>query len=77
MKLSCNAPISIGDFRTVPHTTTATLQAYLGQCTAHVRFRGQSRHDLVRESAFAVAIGSKADMVLAPLKARRHDWWLN
>jgi len=31
-------------------------------CTAHVRFRRESRHDLLRMSAFAVAIGGKADM---------------
>jgi hypothetical protein len=29
-------------------------------CAAHVRFWWQSRHDFSRESAFAVAIGSKA-----------------
>jgi hypothetical protein len=31
-------------------------------CIAHVRFRGESGHDRLRESAFAVAIGGKADM---------------
>src|SRR5512143_1148386 len=36
-------------------------------CSAHVRFRGQSRHDLLRESAFAVAIGGKADIPKDPL----------
>ena len=30
--------------------------------SAHVCFRGQSRHDRLRESAFAVAIGGKADI---------------
>src|SRR6185369_17993014 len=37
-------------------------KADISSCTAHVRFRGQSGHDLVRKSAFAVAIGDKADM---------------
>src|SRR6185369_1633134 len=37
-------------------------KADTSQCTAHVRFRGQSRHDFVRKSAFAVAIGGKADI---------------
>jgi hypothetical protein len=36
--------------------------ADVGYCTAHVRFQGQSGHDPSGESAFAVAIGSKADM---------------
>jgi hypothetical protein len=36
--------------------------ADIRRCAAHVRFRGQSRHDLVWMSAFAVAIGGKADM---------------
>ena len=31
-------------------------------CAAHVRSRGQSRHHRLRTSAFAVAIGGKADM---------------
>src|SRR5262245_38903586 len=34
----------------------------MGYCTAHVRFRKQSGHGLSRKSAFAVAIGGKADM---------------
>ena len=37
-------------------------KADIASCTAHVRFRGKSRHDRLRESAFAVAIGGKADM---------------
>ena len=37
-------------------------KADMAECTAHVRFQGQSRHDLLRMSAFAVAIGGKADM---------------
>ena len=37
-------------------------KADIAYCTAHVRFRGKSRHDRLRESAFAVAIGGKADM---------------
>jgi hypothetical protein len=37
-------------------------KADMAACSAHVRFRGQSGHDLVRKSAFAVAIGGKADM---------------
>jgi hypothetical protein len=37
-------------------------KADISQCTAHVRFRGQSRHDLGGKSAFAVAIGGKADI---------------
>jgi hypothetical protein len=39
--------------------------ADIGYCTAHVRFWGQSRHGRLRESAFAVAIGCKADMLFA------------
>jgi len=41
-------------------------------CTAHVRFWGNSGHDCLRESAFAVAIGGKADIEpdsLVPLQA--------
>src|SRR5262245_37356265 len=38
--------------------------ADISLCAAHVRFQGQSRHDLLRVSAFAVAIGCKADMGL-------------
>jgi len=34
----------------------------MGYCTAHVRFRGQSRHDGLLKSAFAVAIRGKADI---------------
>jgi hypothetical protein len=30
--------------------------------TSNVRFRGESGHDRLRESAFAVAIGGKADV---------------
>src|SRR5262245_21248610 len=37
-------------------------KADIGYCAAHVRFRRESRHDLLRMSAFAVAIGGKADM---------------
>src|SRR5262245_17013987 len=37
-------------------------KADIPSCTAPVRFRGQSRHELLRMSAFAVAIGGKADM---------------
>jgi hypothetical protein len=37
--------------------------ADIASCAAHVRFRGQSGHDLVRMSAFVVAIGGKADIV--------------
>src|SRR5262249_40749895 len=37
-------------------------KADIPRCTAHVRFRGQSGHDRLRMSAFAVAIGGKADM---------------
>jgi hypothetical protein len=37
-------------------------KADIPSCTAHVRFWGKSGHDLVRKSAFAVAIGGKADM---------------
>ena len=36
--------------------------ADIASCAAHVRFRGQSGHDRLRKSAFAVAIGRKADM---------------
>jgi hypothetical protein len=34
----------------------------MSRCTAHVRFRGQSGHEFCGMSAFAVAIGGKADM---------------
>ena len=34
----------------------------MGWCGAYVRFRRQSRHDRLRMSAFAVAIGGKTDM---------------
>jgi hypothetical protein len=37
-------------------------KADISSCTAHVRFWGQSGHDLVRKSAFAVVVGGKADM---------------
>jgi len=37
-------------------------KADIDQCIAHVRFRGQSRHDPLRKSAFAVAIRCKADI---------------
>ena len=37
-------------------------KADIGHCTAQVRFRGQSRHGRLREFAFAVAIGGKADV---------------
>jgi len=33
-----------------------------GQCTARVRFWGQSGHDPLRMSAFTVALGCKADI---------------
>ena len=36
--------------------------ADMASCTAHVRFRGQSRHALLRNFASAVAIGCKANM---------------
>src|SRR5262245_50464063 len=36
--------------------------ADIASCTAHVRFRMQSGRDRLRMSAFAVAIGGKADM---------------
>jgi hypothetical protein len=39
-------------------------KADIASCTAHVRFRGQSRHDVWQKSAFSVAIGGKADMGL-------------
>ena len=39
--------------------------ADIASCAAHVCFQGQSRHDLLRESAFAVAIGVKADIAFA------------
>jgi hypothetical protein len=35
-------------------------------CAAHVRFQGQSGHDLLRESAFPVAIGVKRTWAVAP-----------
>jgi len=34
----------------------------LAQCTAHVRLWGRSRHGFLREVAFLVAIGGKADI---------------
>ena len=37
-------------------------KADMDYCTAHVRFRGQSRHDHCHMSAFVVAIGCKADI---------------
>ena len=37
-------------------------KADIPSCTAHVRFRGESGHDRLRKSAFAVVIGGKADM---------------
>jgi len=39
--------------------------ADIGVCGAHVCFRRESRHDLLRMSAFAVANGGKADMTFA------------
>jgi hypothetical protein len=45
-----------------PLQDNLSVAADIGQCGAHVRFRGQSGHDRLRESAFAVAIGAKADM---------------
>jgi hypothetical protein len=45
-------------------------KADIPSCTAHVRLWGQSRHDLLRESAFAVAIGSKADMPFCTARVR-------
>jgi hypothetical protein len=39
-------------------------------CTAHVRFRGQSRHAIRGVSAFAVAIGGKADIVYCAAHVR-------
>ena len=36
--------------------------ADIDECAAHVRFWGQSRHAFLREVAFAVAIGGRADM---------------
>jgi hypothetical protein len=44
--------------------------ADIASCTAHVRFRGTSRHDHLRMSAFAVAIGGKADMALCTAHVR-------
>jgi hypothetical protein len=37
-------------------------EADIASCAAHVRFQGQSGHDHWHMSAFAVAIGGKADM---------------
>src|SRR4030095_5251692 len=45
----------VGDVRYWP-------KADICSCTAHVRFRGSSGHELLRESAFAVANGGKADI---------------
>src|SRR5262249_57962561 len=40
-------------------------KADIRSCTAHVRFWGQSGHDRLRMSAFAVAIGGEADIAFA------------
>ena len=45
-------------------------KADIRSCTAHVRFWGQSGHDRLRMSAFAVAIGCKADMALCTAYVR-------
>jgi hypothetical protein len=45
-------------------------KADMAECTAHVRFWGQSGHDFVRKSAFAVAIGGKADMAFCGANVR-------
>jgi hypothetical protein len=37
-------------------------KADMTYCAAHVRSRGQSRHDLGGKSAFAVALGGEADI---------------
>jgi hypothetical protein len=44
--------------------------ADIPSCAAHVRFRGQSGHDRLREFAFAVAIGGKADVPLCTAYVR-------
>jgi hypothetical protein len=36
--------------------------ADIASCAAHVCCQGQSGHDVLRKSAFAVAVGSKADI---------------
>src|SRR5262245_5299640 len=45
-------------------------KADMGWCTAHVRFRRQSRHDRWHMSAFAVAIGCKADIACCGANVR-------
>jgi hypothetical protein len=48
-------------------------------CTANVRFWGQSRHNDWQMSAFAVAIGGKADMGECAALGQRYtgSFWVN
>jgi hypothetical protein len=44
--------------------------ADIDECAAHVRFWGQSRHGFLREVAFVVAIGGKADVTFCGANVR-------
>src|SRR4029450_3637838 len=46
-------------------------KADIASCTAHVRFWRESGHDRLRMSAFAVAIGCKADMAFCGITLSR------
>jgi hypothetical protein len=47
------------------HNVRYWPKADMSLCTAYVRFQGESRHGLSRESAFAVVIRGKADIAFA------------
>jgi len=44
--------------------------ADIEECAVHVRFWGQSRHGFLREVAFVVAIGGKADVTFCGANVR-------
>ena len=54
----------LADIATAPPNVQFWPIADIPSCTAHVRFWVQSGHGLLRNFAFAVAIGCKADMLV-------------
>jgi len=68
-KIVAPASLPDGRFEPLPYVRYWPL-ADIGECNAPVRFRGNSGHDARLRSAFAVAIGCKADMAFCAAHVR-------